>query len=113
MTAANFRTIALSLPEVEEKSHFHYPDFRVGGKVFATLGYPRKGWAMVKLTPGQRKRFVGSHPDSFVPVNGSWGVKGATSIQLRTGGNAEVREALIRAWRNIAPKRLSAGIDVH
>jgi hypothetical protein len=112
VTSTDFRTIALSFPEVEEKSHFDHPDFRVGGKVFATLGYPREGWGMVKLPPEQQKGSVESHPDSFVRVNGSWGLKGATSVQLRTSRKADVRRALIAAWHNIAPKRLSDRIDV-
>jgi hypothetical protein len=67
---------------------------------------------MVKLTPAQQKRFVESHPDCFVPANGIWGLKGATTIQLRKAGKTDVRKALIAAWRNIAPTRLSHGIDV-
>ena len=53
MTEEQFRSIALSLPETSESAHMCHPDFRVGGKIFATL-WPAAGWAMVKLTPEQQ-----------------------------------------------------------
>lgn len=70
MTAAKFRKMALSLPEAVESQHMDHPDFRVGGKIFATLGYPDKGTAMVKLTPEQQHEFNLAEPDAFVPVKG-------------------------------------------
>jgi hypothetical protein len=112
MTSNEFRSIALSFPEVEESSHFNHPDFRVGGKIFATLGYPRRGWGMVKLTPKQQQSFVEVHPDTFVPVKGKWGLRGATTVLLRLARKAELRKALVVAWRNAAPKRLTDQIDV-
>src|ERR1700740_1614505 len=54
MTAEEFRKMALSLPEASEAAHMGHPDFRVGGKIFATLSPPGQGWAMVKLTPEQQ-----------------------------------------------------------
>ncbi len=65
MTSQDFRRLALSLPETSEQSHMEHPDFRVGGKIFATLGYPRNGWAMVKLTPEQQDTFMKAEPDSL------------------------------------------------
>ena len=53
MTAAEFRRLALSLPETEEREHMHHPDFRVAGKIFATLAYPDKSYGMVKLFPDE------------------------------------------------------------
>jgi hypothetical protein len=67
---------------------------------------------MVKLTPAQQREFGESDPASFVPDNGSWGLKGATNIQLRKARKNDVRKTLVAAWRNIAPKRLSDRIDV-
>ncbi|HWC75639.1 MAG TPA: MmcQ/YjbR family DNA-binding protein [Gemmatimonadales bacterium] len=106
MTANEFRRLALSLPETAEAAHMAHPDFRVAGKIFATLGYPRGGWAMVRLTPEQQELFVRTEPKAFVPVKGKWGEKGATNVVLRYAAKAAVREALMNAWRNKAPARL-------
>lgn len=105
MTANDFRKLALALPETVENSHMHHPDFRVAGKVFATLGYPDKEWSMVKLTPEQQHYFSQDHPRIFVPVKGAWGRRGATSVHLKSGNKKIVREALQAAWKNTAPKR--------
>lgn len=85
-----------------------HPDFRVAGRIFATLGYPKSGWAMVKLTPEQQQLFTRSRPGAFTPVRGGWGRGGATNVRLRLAGRAAVREALAIAWRNRAPSRLAA-----
>jgi len=106
MTAQEFRKLALSLPEASEASHMGHPDFRVGGKIFATLGYPTSAWGMIALTPEQQELFVGAQPRTFSPVKGGWGRKGATQVRLRTAGKGAVREAMSVAWRNRAPKRL-------
>ena len=106
MTAQEFRKVALSLPEASEASHMGHPDFRVGGKIFATLGYPTGAWGMIALTPEQQELFVGAQPRTFSPVKGGWGRKGATQVRLRTAGKGAVREAMSVAWRNRAPKRL-------
>ena len=106
MTAAEFRRIALSLPETAESSHMHHPDFRVAGKIFATLGYPEKGWGMVKLFPDQQEELVKSAPDAFIPVKGKWGLRGATSVRLKNAKAAALRKAMRAAWLNAAPKRL-------
>ncbi len=107
MTANQFRRIALSLPEVEERSHMNHPDFRVGGKVFATLGYPDKKWGMVKLTPEQQRMFVHENPGVFKPVTGAWGLGGATLVQLKAADAEVVQEALKLAWRERAAKKKS------
>jgi hypothetical protein len=109
MTANEFRKLALSLPETTEAAHMAHPDFRVAGKIFATMGYPRAGWAMVSLMPDQQELFVRTQPKAFIPVKGKWGEKGATNVVLRHAARAAVREALINAWRNKAPPRLLAG----
>ena len=107
MTASDFRRLALSLPDATESSHMQHPDFRVGGKIFATLGYPRAGFAMVKLTPEQQGELVHDEPSAFVPVKGGWGRRGATNVQLKNAKKASVRTALVAAWRNTAPKDLA------
>jgi hypothetical protein len=112
MTANDFRRLALSLPEVAESAHMGHPDFRVAGKIFATLKYPRRGWGMVSLTPEQQELFVRAQPKAFVPVKGGWGRKGATNVQLRLARKEAVREALMTAWQNRAPKRLANALEL-
>ena len=107
MTADDFRKLALSLPEAIESAHMHHPDFRVRGKIFATLGYPGNDWAVVKLTPDEQKRFMQSDPKVFQPVKGAWGRRGNANVYLPAANIDIVREALTAAWRNAAPKRLS------
>jgi hypothetical protein len=106
MTAADFRELALSLPEAEERAHMDHPDFRVGGKIFATLGYPDKSCGMVKLSPEEQHYFSKAEPDVFVPVKGAWGRRGATSVHLKTAQRETLSKAIQAAWRNTAPKRL-------
>src|SRR5919106_5273039 len=73
MTEKEFRAMALSLPGAVEASHMDHPDFRVGGKVFATVRYPRPGWGMVALTPDEQSLVVQAEPDVFSPAAGAWG----------------------------------------
>ncbi len=105
MTGADFRRLALSLPETEEREHMHHPDFRVGGKIFATLGYPHEAWGMVKLIPDQQQEFVAAAPGIFKPVKGGWGEKGCTNVLLQAAGMDRVRQALSTAWENAASKK--------
>jgi hypothetical protein len=106
MTVNQFRRMALSLPEVEERGHMDHPDFRVGGKIFATLGYPEKSWGMVKLTPEQQRIYVSANPTVFVPANGAWGLQGSTLVRLKTANADTVHEAMRAAWLGRAPKKL-------
>ena len=106
MTAAQFRKLALSLPEATEQSHMDHPDFRVRGKIFATLGYPDTGRAVVKLTNAQQDMLTRASPAAFAPVPGGWGERGATHIFLMHADKAMVQDALRMAWRNTAPKSL-------
>lgn len=106
MTPSDFRKIALSFPEAEERSHMDHPDFRVAGKIFATLGYPDKTRGMVKLSPEDQHNFTKDYPEAFVPVKGAWGRRGATTVYLKPAGKEIMQRALEAAWRNIAPKRL-------
>ena len=106
MTAKDFRAIALSLPETEERVHMDHPDFRVAGKIFATLGYPDKTRGMVKLSPEEQHYFSKDHQDAFIQVKGAWGRRGATSVVLKAARKDVLRRAIEAAWRNTAPKRL-------
>jgi hypothetical protein len=113
MTADEFRKLALSFPDTSEESHMGHPDFRVRGKIFATLNYPSREWGMVKLTPDQQLGFVKSDPAIFVPVKGKWGKQGSTNIQLKSATKEKLRSALEAAWHNAAPKRLRLDHLVH
>jgi hypothetical protein len=106
MTAIEFRRMALALPETEEREHMGHPDFRVAGKIFATLGYPDQSCGMVKLKPTDQARLYETEPDVFVPFNGAWGRHGATKVTLKKAKKTTVRQALAAAWRNVAPKTL-------
>jgi hypothetical protein len=108
MTAGEFRRLALSLPEAAEVSHMGHPDFRVRGKIFATLGYPDKKWGVLKLAPEQQEALVASEPRAFVAVKGEWGRRGATAVCLAEAKVRSLRAALAAAWRNVAPARLAA-----
>ncbi len=105
MTADEFRALALSLPQTAESSHMDHPDFRVRGKIFATLG-PDEQWGMVKLTPEQQATFLHADSSVFEPASGEWGKSGATIVRLDEAREETVRQALIDAWRNTAPKRM-------
>jgi len=104
MTAAGFRRIALALEGAVEGSHHSHADFRVGGRVFATLGYPDNAHGMVSLTPEQQRAHVRDHPDAFVSVTGKWGEGGATLVRLRAADEETLGEALTLAWQNAVTK---------
>jgi hypothetical protein len=106
MTPKDFRKIALSFPETEERSHMGHPDFCVAGKIFATLGYPDKSHGMVKLSPEDQHNFSRDYPNAFVPANGAWGRRGTTSVCLRAATKQIACRAIAAAWRNVSPKRL-------
>ena len=103
LTSKQFRQLALSFPETEQRKHMNHPDFRVAGKIFATLAHPNKQFGMVKLTPIQQEDFAKSHPAVFNPCNGAWGRKGCTNVRLAKASKRILREAILAAWRNHAP----------
>ena len=111
MKTEQFRRMVLGMPEASEQEHMGHPDFRVGGKIFATIDYPEPGWAMVKLTPEQQHEFVTAQPEVFQPVKGGWGRQGSTSIRLRAATQKKIRAAVDLAWHNAAPKKLLANSD--
>lgn len=106
MDSQGFRRLALSLPDTSESSHMGHPDFRVRGKIFATLSAD-PSWGMVKLSPEQQERIVDAEPEAFVPVKGAWGRRGCTNVRLEVAGEDLVHRALKLAWRNNAPNRLA------
>lgn len=106
MTPAQFRRIALKLPEVTEMSHMGHPDFRVSGKIFATLGYPDDSYGVVMVSPQDQDLLVRSDPKVFAPVTGSWGRAGSTTVSLKQAKSRAVASALETAWRRRASKAL-------
>ena len=104
MTPTGFRRIALGLKVAVEQAHHGQPDFRMGGRIFATLGYPDSKWGMVVLTPDQQRRFVRDHPGVFVPAAGAWGDQGSTTVRLDRIDEEALGEALTLAWRNAIEK---------
>jgi len=110
LTPEDYRRIALSFPGATEGSHMDHPDFRAGGRIFATL-WKDKG--VVMLTPEQQVQVVKSNPDVFSPATGGWGRKGATTVQLKGAEESSVRGAMSMAWQRRAqmpkPKRKTPG----
>jgi hypothetical protein len=106
LTAANFRRIALGLPKAVEGSHFGNADFRVGGKIFATLALESEGYGVLLLTPEQQAGMVEDEPKIFSPVPGGWGRKGSTRVLLAEVAPDILESALQAAWLRKAPKRL-------
>jgi hypothetical protein len=97
-----FRRIAMALANVVEGAHMGHPDFRVNGRIFATLRADGR-FGMVKLAPDQQQAFVDAHPGVFAPESGAWGRAGSTRVDLEAAGDEEVGEALTLA------RRLAAG----
>lgn len=104
MSSSRFRRTALALPDAVEGSHQGHADFRVGKRIFATLGYPDDDWGMIKLTPEQQSMLVEAEPDIFRPVPGGWGKHGNTNVRLAKADTTTLKSALAMAWKNVAPK---------
>ena len=104
MTAEQFRGQALAIAGATESAHMNHPDFRLGGKIFASLGYPDTNHAMVKLTPESQAEFMRRAPRAFTPCAGAWGRAGSTSVTLVAATVPLVREALAAAAEGFAPK---------
>ncbi|HEX5182563.1 MAG TPA: MmcQ/YjbR family DNA-binding protein [Allosphingosinicella sp.] len=102
--ADDFRRIALSFPGAEERSHMAHPDFRVGGRIFATLGSPNADWGMVQLMPEQQEDFMALAPGAFKPAAGAWGRNGSTLVKLDAVSGDLLETALQAAWRRRAPR---------
>jgi hypothetical protein len=104
MTENEFRKLALEIPASIESSHMNHPDFRVGGRIFASLGAPNDDWGMVKLTPDQQRRFMKEAPNVFRACSGAWGRQGCTNVHLKSATVEIVRSALGLAAENLASR---------
>ena len=106
MTADGFKRAALSLPATEEGSHFGCVDFRVGGKIFATLAHVKDGYGNLMLTPEQQAGICADAPEVFLPIPNGWGKHGATHVRFSKVKKDLLLGVLKMAWRNRAPKKL-------
>jgi len=109
MTVDDFRRIALSLDGAEESSHMGSPDFRVGGRIFATLASAKQGYGNLMLTPQQQEDFVRELPQVFLPIAGGWGRMGATHIRLSATSEDVLAGALSTAWKLRLDKNATSG----
>jgi hypothetical protein len=99
MTADDFRRIALELPGVEESSHHGAADFRVDGRMFATLAHQAQGFGNLMLNPEIQEGLLADAPDIFVAIQGGWGRLGHTHIRLAQADEATLAGALRVAWK--------------
>ena len=109
MDADDFRRIALSLEGAEESSHMGQPDFRVGGRIFATLASAGQGYGNLMLTVEQQAAFVQELPEVFVPIAGGWGRMGMTHIRLARAKEEVLTGALRTAWKLRLEKNARSG----
>ena len=109
MTPDDFRRVALSLPGAEESSHMGAPDFRVGGRIFATLASQSQGYGNLMLTLEQQAAFVEELPEVFLPIAGGWGRMGMTHIRLATANEDVLVGALRTAWKLRIEKNAKSG----
>ncbi|MGO8932851.1 MAG: MmcQ/YjbR family DNA-binding protein [Terracidiphilus sp.] len=109
MTAKDFRRIALSLEGAEEGSHMGAVDFRVAGRIFATLASVKEGYGNLKLTPEIQAEFLRERPDLFLPIHGGWGRMGMTHIRLAIADEDSLRGALHSAWKLRVEKNKKSG----
>jgi hypothetical protein len=103
MTARGFRRIALGMDGALEGTHMGHADFRVGRRIFATLGYPDTKWGMVALTPDQQQTAVRQH-EGLTPAKGAWGANGATLVRLAAVDEETLGAAMTLAWQNAAAR---------
>jgi hypothetical protein len=109
MNANDFRRIALSLEGAEESSHMGAPDFRVGGRIFATLASQKEGYGNLMLTLEQQLLFVEELPEVFLPIKGGWGRMGMTHIRLAVANEDVLSGALRTAWQLRVDKNRKSG----
>jgi hypothetical protein len=109
MNVADFRRIALSLPGAEESWHMGQPDFRVDGRIFATLASAKQGYGNLMLTLEQQSAFIEEMPEVFLPIPGGWGRMGMTHIRLSEASEEVLHGALHTAWKLRVEKNAKSG----
>jgi YjbR len=98
MDAEDFREMALSFDGAEEGSHMGAPDFRVGGRIFATLAMQDQGYGNLMLSPALQQELIAEAPDVFLPIPGGWGRMGCTHIRLADASEQQMLKGLQLAW---------------
>src|SRR2546421_11822568 len=111
MNATEFRRIALSFPGTSEKAHTAHPDFRVAGKIFATLGYPDADHGVLMLPLDDQQKMVASNPAVFSPAKGAWGKRGSTQVRLTGVDRGTLRRAMALAWQKRREKYILGFLD--
>jgi len=109
MKISDFRRLALALEGAEEGSHMGSADFRVGGRIFATLAMQSKGYGNLMITPEMQAEFVKAEPEVFLAIPGGWGRNGATHVVLANANEALLASALRAAWKLRKEKNEKAG----
>jgi hypothetical protein len=109
MNAQDFRRLALLLEGAEEGSHMGAVDFRVGGRIFATLASVNHGYGNLMLSPEEQAAFIEEQPDLFLAIAGGWGRMGATHIRLASATEDALAGALRTAWKLRREKNAKAG----
>ncbi len=99
LTQQQFRELALAFDGAEERDHGGHPDFRVNGKIFATLGYPDDSYGVVVLSPEEQHVMLQNYPKAFAPAKGKWGENGSTAVVLKHATKTAVTDALELAWQ--------------
>lgn len=110
LSQAEARAIALSFPETTEAPHFEKTSFRVGKKIFATMGGAEQP-VVVKLLPDQQAMMLDVRPDLYTRIAGTWGQSGWTEVHLGAADKDAFRHALDLSYRNVAPKKLIKQLD--
>ncbi|MCJ2033629.1 MmcQ/YjbR family DNA-binding protein [Methylobacterium sp. J-068] len=101
MKPEDVRRLATALPETVEGAHSGHPDFRVGGRIFATLWVDEER-VVLRLGPAEQAAWIEAEPDLFEPLDGAWGRRGWTSLALWDAGETILAQALLAAWRGVA-----------
>jgi hypothetical protein len=107
MLPEDVRILALMLPETVAGAHSGNPDFRVGGRVLATL-WVEEARVVLRLAPADQAALCEAEPDLFTPLDGAWGRRGWTNLDLDLCAEETLRDALLAAWRRTAPPELRA-----
>lgn len=100
VTASTARQMALSLPGVEEKSHFEKPGFRVRNRIFSVL-HLNNSTMVVKLSLIDQSVFCKFDAGVIYPVQGAWGRRGWTVVHLKMIQKRMFTDILQAAWQSI------------
>jgi hypothetical protein len=98
MNVNDFRELALDFDDAEESAHMGAADFRVGGRIFATLAHEHLGFGNLMLSPELQQLLIAEAPEVFIPVAGGWGRRGATHVRLAEATPQQLRKGLELAW---------------